>query len=199
MPADPPDLRKHPPTGGQKPGSGRRYAPRRRRVLVEVEAKHEAGSFLGRQAKFLMISVLFSVAIAAAWMAWDRYVAGKAKSADPLNPAQVSMGANLYREHCAFCHGVNREGQGLDAQRGRPAPALDQSGPSVRVTDRLLFEVIKYGGQPFAAPGAKSQMPGYEFTLTNGQIWAVLAFLKNRWPEDARAAQAAINAKAESD
>ncbi len=63
----------------------------------------------------------------------------------------------------------------------------------------LTQVIVKYGGQPFAPPGAKSQMPGYEFTLSNAQIWAVLAFLKNRWPEPVRDAQAQINAKAEAE
>jgi hypothetical protein len=41
-------------------------------------------------------------------------------------------------------------------------------------------------------------MPGYEFPLTDPQIWAVIAFLKNRWPEPVREAQARLNARAEA-
>ncbi len=111
----------------------------------------------------------------------------------------MNIGRAVYLEHCAYCHGANREGQGAEARNGLAAPALDQTGQAPKQSDRFLFEITKYGGQPFAKPGAKSQMPGYEFTLRDPQIWAALAFLKNRWPDPVRAAQAEINAKAESE
>ena len=185
---------KHEPEG--KP----RYAPRRRRVLVEVEQKPPIWrSPLGQRGRFLSIAILFAVAITAVWVWVERTIANQAHSADPANMAQVNIGRAVYGEHCAYCHGQNREGQGAGAISGQAAPALDQSGSAPKQSDRILFEITKYGGQPFAKPGEKSQMPGYEFTLRDAQIWAVIAFLKNRWPEPVRDAQAAINAAAESE
>ena len=58
--------------------------------------------------------------------------------------------------------------------------------------DRLLFEITKFGGQALAPPGHKSNMPAFGQTLSDEEIWAVLAFIKSRWPEEIRARQAEI-------
>ena len=195
----PSDPRKPRRSSEREPDDKPRYRPRRRRVLVEEEEKPRQVIGLGRQANFLSIAVFIALAIAAVWVAVGRFFAGQATSADPANLTQVNLGRGLYQQHCAYCHGANREGQSAEATSGKMAPALDQTGQIVKATDRAVFEIVKYGGQPFAPPGAKSQMPGYEFTLSNAQIWAVLAFLKNRWPEPVRDAQAQINAKAEAE
>jgi mono/diheme cytochrome c family protein len=168
-------------------------------VLVEVEEKPPIWrSPIGARGRFLSIAILIAIGLTAVWVYVGRYFASQAHSADPDNAAQVAMGRTLYLEHCAYCHGQNREGLSAEARAGTAAPPLDHNGGTPKESDRALFELTKYGGQPFAKPGSKSQMPGYEFTLGDPQIWAVIAFLKNRWPESVREAQAQINAEAEA-
>ena len=48
---------------------------------------------------------------------------------------------------------------------------------------------MKYGGQPFSPRSYKNNMPSFEIQLTDAGIWAVVAFMKSRWPEETRRRQ----------
>jgi mono/diheme cytochrome c family protein len=118
----------------------------------------------------------------------EKKLASIATDADPERPAQVALGRTLYRQHCSYCHGIDREGH-EEWQPGVPvasglAPALDDRSPMVDRSDRQIFESIKFGGQPFLPAGVRSQMPAFEFNMTDAQIWALIAYFKNRWPEE---------------
>lgn len=106
--------------------------------------------------------------------------------ADPDNPAQVAMGKTLYAENCAACHGANLEGQknwrAPLPTGGLPAPPHDKTGHTWHHPDAVLFRYTKLGGQKVAPPAFKSNMPGYEDILSDGEIWAVLSYIKSRWP-----------------
>jgi mono/diheme cytochrome c family protein len=67
------------------------------------------------------------------------------------------------------------------------APSFDERSPAIEKSDRKIFEITKFGGQPFLPAGARSQMPAFEFNLTDAQIWALVAYFKNRWSEEALA------------
>jgi mono/diheme cytochrome c family protein len=116
---------------------------------------------------------------------------------DLSDPAMVARGQSLYTQHCALCHGANLEGQ-PDWQRplpsgGYPAPPHDASGHTWHHPDHLLFTIIKNGGQASAPRGFRSNMPGFQTLLSDQDIWAVLAFIKQQWPAEIQAQQAAIN------
>ncbi len=116
---------------------------------------------------------------------------------DPADAAQVSLGAQVYGETCAECHGKNLEGQ-PDWRRRQddgtlPAPPHDQTGHTWHHADDLLFDYVKHGGQALAPEGFTSAMPGFGEILTDRQIWAVLAFIKSRWPAEVRARQERMN------
>ena len=110
--------------------------------------------------------------------------------ADPSNEAQVAIGKTVYAEHCASCHGVNLEGQKnwqTPLQTGGlPAPPHDDSGHTWHHPDAVLFKYTKLGGQKLAPPPFKSNMPGFEGSLADTDIWAVLAYIKSEWPEKIR-------------
>ena len=111
--------------------------------------------------------------------------------ADPGDATQVAAGEELYREHCASCHGHHLQGQ-PDWQKplsnGRmPAPPHDQSGHTWHHPDRLLFDIIRDGMvPPQAPPGYESDMPAFGERLSDADIAAVLAFIKSRWPQKIR-------------
>jgi mono/diheme cytochrome c family protein len=113
----------------------------------------------------------------------DRASRGKA---DPFDRAQVALGAGLYVEHCAACHGAKLEGQ-PDWRRplpnGRmPAPPHDESGHTWHHTDQALFGMVKKGLVPDYAPkGYVSDMPAFGDKLSDAEIWAVLAFIASHW------------------
>ena len=118
--------------------------------------------------------------------------------ANPEDLEQVTLGDAVYRMHCAACHGVKLEGQPNWRERkpdGRlPAPPHDETGHTWHHADEQLFRLTRLGVRPPLAPeGYQSDMPPFEGVLTGAQIWAVLAFIKSKWPIDIRDRQEQIN------
>lgn len=110
----------------------------------------------------------------------------------------VENGEVLYAKACASCHGVLLEGQKDWRQENEsgvfPAPPHDETGHTWHHGDRLLFAYTKFGGEAiFAAKGiegVKSNMPGFSETLSDQEIWDILAFIKSTWSERVRKLQA---------
>lgn len=69
------------------------------------------------------------------------------------------------------------------------APPHDASGHTWHHADDLLFDITRFGGQALAPAGFKSTMPSFGHQLDDAKIWAVLAFIKSRWPAGIRAVQ----------
>ena len=118
--------------------------------------------------------------------------------ADPNNTEQVKRGNKVYQRFCSLCHGINLEGQANWRVRkpdGKlPAPPHDETGHTWHHADDLLFGITKFGlVPPYAPANYQSDMPAWESTLKDGDIWAVLAYIKSRWPAKARQRQAQIN------
>ncbi|MEO3427621.1 cytochrome c [Pelagibius sp. CAU 1746] len=107
---------------------------------------------------------------------------------DPGDPDKVALGAQVYAANCASCHGANLEGQPNWRQRkadGRlPAPPHDVSGHTWHHPDAQLFALTKQGPAALAGGGYQSDMPGYAGTLSDAEIWAVLSYIKSRWPRE---------------
>ena len=110
----------------------------------------------------------------------------------------VSLGETLYLENCASCHGSNLEGQpdwrspGPDGRL--PAPPHDETGHTWHHPDSVLFLYTKLGGsEALALQGVdfNSAMPGFGGTLSDTEIWSILAYIKSTWPDRERAIQAA--------
>jgi mono/diheme cytochrome c family protein len=118
--------------------------------------------------------------------------AGPTVRANPDDLAQVSLGKTIYADNCASCHGANLAGQPdwrVHKEDGRlPAPPHDETGHTWHHPDEQLFQITKLGLKPPLAPdGYESDMPSFGGTLSDEQIWAVLAFIKSTWPEETRA------------
>ncbi len=102
------------------------------------------------------------------------------------DPEQIARGKKIYVQHCATCHGMKLEGQPNWQARlpnGRmPAPPHDESGHTWHHTDQVLFGITKNGlVPPYAPKGYESDMPAFAGTLTDNEIWAVLAYLNGHW------------------
>ncbi len=117
--------------------------------------------------------------------------------ADPANPEQVVTGQRYYDLTCASCHGKDLEGQpnwqSPLPTGGLPAPPHDQSGHTWHHPDEILFRITKLGGAAEAPAGVKSNMPGFAGALSDEQIWAILAYIKSRWPQHIQIRQAEID------
>ena len=113
------------------------------------------------------------------------------------NKAVMQDGKDLYLEHCASCHGVDLEGQPNWRRRkpdGRlPAPPHDAMGHTWHHPDALLFKITKRGTEAIVGGGYKSDMPGFGEVLSDDQIRAVLAYIKEQWPDNIRQRQEQLN------
>ncbi len=125
-------------------------------------------------------------------------VNAQAKPAQQPVDSDLVAGKVLYAENCAACHGANLEGQPDWRAAGEdgvlPAPPHDQTGHTWHHGDALLFDYTKRGGQAAletrGVSGFVSGMPGFESSLSDQQIWDILAFIKSTWPDRIREMQA---------
>lgn len=110
---------------------------------------------------------------------------------DADDAGKVALGAGLYAENCAACHGADLQGQPDWRQRlpnGRlPAPPHDESGHTWHHPAGQLFALTKHGPAALVGGGYQSDMPAYDGILSDAEIWAVLSYIKSRWPEDIQA------------
>lgn len=121
---------------------------------------------------------------------------GDASAIDAGNPRQVARGGEVYAAHCAQCHGASLQGE-VDWRVRKPsgelpAPPHDSSGHTWHHSDEQLFAITKHGMSRYAPAEYKSAMPAYVGKLTDGDIRAVIAFIKSTWPEDIRHRQESL-------
>lgn len=122
----------------------------------------------------------------------------KAVGANPRDTQQLERGPMIYKKFCAVCHGENLEGQADWRKRkpdGKlPAPPHDETGHTWHHPDDVLFGITKHGLVPPNAPANyESDMPAWGNTLKDSDIWAVLAYIKSRWPTKTQEMQTEIN------
>ena len=156
-----------------------RTRPRRRTALVSA------------------IAVVLLAAAAGSYVWFGTRADGRLR-ADASDPELVALGAAVYAEHCASCHGANLEGE-PDWRRRRPdgtlpAPPHDATGHTWHHADDQLFRMTREGPAAVVGRGYRSTMPGFTGVLDDREIWASLAFIKSRWPADVRKMQAKIDA-----
>jgi mono/diheme cytochrome c family protein len=118
----------------------------------------------------------------------------------PVDGEMIELGADLYAENCASCHGAKLEGQPDWRRRhdnGRmPAPPHDETGHTWHHADQQLFDITK-NGLASVVPGYESDMPVFDGILTDAEIAAILGYIKSTWPERERNYQAEITSKNE--
>jgi len=111
---------------------------------------------------------------ALAEMAMDAHVdrhQPKQENPTEITPANLILGAQNYETHCALCHG---------GAAARVSPMRTKFSPPVpQIVNRIphdedahIFWVTKHGIR-------MTGMPAWEGTLTDEQIWRVVAFIKH--------------------
>jgi mono/diheme cytochrome c family protein len=122
--------------------------------------------------------------IAVSVLARERAAAG----ADASDPQLVALGRDVYARNCASCHGANLEGQPNWRQPladgSMPAPPHGASGHTWHHNDESLFATTKFGGAATSPVAAPNTMPAFGGTLSDGEIWAALAYIKSTWPPE---------------
>lgn len=86
----------------------------------------------------------------------------------------VAQGEEIYTSNCASCHGENAQGEGPAAAALDPQPA-NLAENQKALSDGYLFWRTSEGGamDPF-----NSQMPAWQGTLSEDQIWQVITYLR---------------------
>jgi mono/diheme cytochrome c family protein len=128
-------------------------------------------------------------------------LAGQAQAGHELEGRDISGGKTLYTEHCAACHGGDLEGQPnwreVDENGMLPAPPHDETGHTWHHSNTQLFDYTKLGGQEalsrMGVTGFSSGMPGFGDTMSDAEIWDILAFIASTWPAREREIQEGRN------
>ena len=118
-----------------------------------------------------------------------------------LEGRDIAAGEVLYAENCAACHGAALEGQpdwrSPGADGVLPAPPHDETGHTWHHDNALLFEYTQLGGdkalEARGVTGFTSGMPAFGETLSDDEIWNILAFIRSTWPERVQRMQTARN------
>ncbi|MBP6726574.1 MAG: cytochrome c [Propionivibrio sp.] len=129
--------------------------------------------------------------------ATDRQAAAS-HSLRPDDPQVLRVGARIYTQQCAACHGAKGEGQPDWRDRGAdgllPAPPHDPSGHTWHHPDEQLFAITKQGlAQLINQPDYRTAMPIYGGVLSDDEIVAVLSWIKAQWPPEIRRRHDEIN------
>ena len=149
----------------------------------------------------ILIAAAWAVALAMAGIAgW--LLLHRPPRANPDDAAQVARGHEVYKIHCAACHGARLQGEPHWTERkasGRlPAPPHDASGHTWHHGDEQLFDIVKKGLKPYAPAGYQTDMLAFEGVLSDDEILAVLAFIKHSWPPEIRQRQREVTEQAEN-
>jgi mono/diheme cytochrome c family protein len=108
--------------------------------------------------------------------------AAVATPAAPAAPATVlSLGAKLYEQHCAQCHGE----QGRGVPRAYPALAGNRAVTMPQTAN--LVQIVLNGGYAPATAGNPRPfgMPPFVLELSDGEIAAVLTHIRQSWGNQA--------------
>jgi mono/diheme cytochrome c family protein len=100
----------------------------------------------------------------------------------PPTPANLSLGATQYEEHCALCHGgAKAKVSAMQNQFSPPPPQLINRIP--HDPPSWIFWVTKHGVR-------MTGMPAWTGILSDEDIWKIVAFIKNsgKLPPEAQAA-----------
>lgn len=105
----------------------------------------------------------------------------------PADEANLVAGVQIYREHCAVCHGLAGQAETAIAKGMFPHPPQLFTGHGV--TDDPAGETYWKAANGIRLTG----MPGYKGSLTDTQLWQVSLMLANadKLPPAAKAATSA--------
>ncbi len=109
---------------------------------------------------------------------------------DVSDAKQVQAGRSVYRENCVECHGADLQGPANPKDfEVRVPPRLDAKGHAFHHGDQLFYSQILRGSRDKKGDLVEGGMPPFGGLLKANQIWAVISYIKSRWPVDLRKRQ----------
>lgn len=96
----------------------------------------------------------------------------------PAATKVIDDGGQLYKAHCATCHGKSGLGNGEAGRDLTPSPALlAYLIERPRSVDEYLLWTISEGGAQFG-----TAMPAFKAVLTESQIWQIVTYMRAGFP-----------------
>ena len=98
-------------------------------------------------------------------------------SSDKPDQTVMKIGAAIYADECAGCHAANGKGASGLFPSLNGSPAVQQTDPST------LLHVVLRGARSAATDRAPTgaAMPQFDWILNDGQVAAVLTYIRNAW------------------
>ncbi|MGR3179252.1 MAG: c-type cytochrome [Candidatus Anammoxibacter sp.] len=116
----------------------------------------------------------------------EDYLTERQKLVQPfVADKQVAKGHRLFLHYCVPCHGNKGKGDGFNSANLDPVPR-DLSDPlyMAKQKNQDLFKVISLGGK---AVEKSPRMPPYGNTLSEKEIWEIIAFVRTLHPYEGEA------------
>jgi mono/diheme cytochrome c family protein len=116
----------------------------------------------------------------AATMNWAKhkiFIHNKAEK-NPLkdNSAGIADGKEAFSHYCVACHGLDGQNTGVPFADRMSPPVPSLAGKDVQsYSDGQLKWIIDYGIWPSGMPGSKN-------TLSDGEIWSIVLYLRHLPP-----------------
>jgi mono/diheme cytochrome c family protein len=105
-------------------------------------------------------------------------VVGNKNEKNPLpdTPATRADGKEAFSHYCVACHGMDGQATGVPFVNHISPPIPSLASPDVQsYTDGQLKWILDYGIQPSGMPGSKG-------TLSDEELWSIVAFLRHLPP-----------------
>lgn len=110
-----------------------------------------------------------------------------------VSQQEINMGAKVYQQYCAACHGAKGEGQLAWEKRNAlgelPAPPHDPEGHTWKHADGMLYRIIRNGWRDPFNKTQRITMPAFKGVLSPQEIRAVTNYLKTMWTPEQRKIQ----------
>ena len=102
----------------------------------------------------------------------------------------VGIGKKLFSYYCADCHGNSGKGNGYNAEflDTEPKDLTDSvEKEMVELTNEQIFASVSRDlkDQSDDAPAIVSQMPTFKYTLSEAEIWSIIAYVRTLHPNNA--------------
>jgi mono/diheme cytochrome c family protein len=94
----------------------------------------------------------------------------------PDNAQTLSDGKEAFSHYCVACHGLDGQNTGVPFAEHISPPIPSLASPEVQsYTDGQLKWVLDYGIAPSGMPGSKG-------TLSDDELWAIIAYIRHLPP-----------------
>jgi len=102
----------------------------------------------------------------------------------------ITRGSELFARRCVICHGLDLEGKSYeigsgDRRRIAQVPSLRKARWFWLDMEIAVTNIVKHGESKHPLPSSEFKMPAFGVVLSDGDIRAIVAYLKSIWDSNA--------------